>query len=142
LYGLEGNVVARWGTYGADAVQVLLGASLVGAVMVLPLALLSGQFIDPRGPWGRPDLALMASSCVHAVVYTSYVWLVGRAGSVFAAQVSYIVTVAGVGWAMVLLGERYSGGVWLAMLFLLAGVFLVQPRPKGGLVAASANAKV
>jgi len=102
----------------------------------------SGQFIDPRAPWGLPDLALVASSCIHAVVYSTYVWLVGRAGSVFAAKVSYLVTAAGVGWAMLLLGERYSGGVWLAMLVLLAGVFLVQPRPKGGLVAAPTDARV
>jgi len=142
LYALEGNVVARWGTQGADAVQVLLGASLIGAVLVLPLALATGQFIDPRPPWGLPDLALVASSCVHAAVYATYVWLVGRAGSVFAAQVSYIVTAAGVGWAMALLGERYPGGVWIAMAVLLCGVFLVQPRPKGGLVAAPRDARL
>jgi len=142
LYGLEGNIVAKWGTYGLDAVQVLLGASLIGAVLVLPLALATGQFIDPRAPWGLPDLALVASSCIHACVYATYVWLVGRAGSVFAAQVSYIVTAAGVGWAMVLLDERYSGALWLAMLVLLSGVFLVQPRPRTGLVAAPGHARV
>ena len=142
LYGLEGNIVARWGTYGLDAVQVLLGASVVGALIVLPLALISGQFIDPRPPYGLPDGALVLSACVHAVVYTTYVWLVGRAGAVFAVQVSYIVTAAGVGWAMILLGERYSGWIWLALLVLLAGLALVQPRPKGVLAADGPPAKI
>ncbi len=128
FYGLEGNVVAKWGTEGLDAVQVLTGASVVGAVIALPLALLSGQWIDPRPPWTAPDYALIAASLIHATVYCGYVWLIGQAGSVFAAQVSYLVTGFGVMWAIVLLGESYSGYVWLAMLLMFIGLFLVQPR--------------
>lgn len=128
FYAFEGNVVARWGTLGLDPVQVLAGASLVGAALALPLALASGHFIDPRGPWGAPDGALVAMAMIHAVVYSGYVWLVGRAGAVFAAQVSYLVTGFGVLWAMLLLGERYSGYVWLAMAVMFVGLFLVQPR--------------
>jgi len=134
FYGLEGNVVAKWGTAGLDPIQLLFGASVVGAVVALPLAILSGQWIDPRPPWGAPDMALAASAAIHAVVYSGYVWVVGRAGAVFAAQVSYLVTGFGVLWAMLLLGERYSGTVWLAMAVMFAGLFLVQPRPKAALV--------
>ena len=114
FYGLEGNYVAKWGTAGQDPIQVLCGASILGGIITLPLALGTGQFIAPFPPYGAPDLALVASSLIHAVVYTTYVWLVGRAGPVFAAQVSYLVTGFGVVWAMILLGERYSGWVWAA----------------------------
>lgn len=141
FYGLEGNVVAKWGTEGLDAVQVLFGASLMGAVIALPLAVGSGQWIDPRPPWGAPDLALIASSMIHAVVYCGYVWLVGRAGPVFAAQVSYLVTGFGVLWAMLFLGERYSGFVWLAMALMFVGLFLVQPRPNTAIAAVDGAAK-
>jgi drug/metabolite transporter (DMT)-like permease len=134
FYGLEGNVVARWGTAGLDPVEVLYGASVFGALIALPLALASGQFIDPRGPWGRPDYALMMSSVIHVLVYTAYVWMVGRAGPVFAVQVSYLVTGFGVGWAMLILGESYSVWVWGAMAVILTGVFLVQPSPRAALV--------
>ncbi|MEM9637023.1 MAG: DMT family transporter, partial [Pseudomonadota bacterium] len=44
-YGLEGNLVAKFGTAGMDAFQVLYGASLMGAVIMLPVALGSGQWI-------------------------------------------------------------------------------------------------
>jgi len=37
---------------GRDPVQLLCGAPLLGAATALPLALGSGQFIDPRPPWG------------------------------------------------------------------------------------------
>jgi len=105
FYAFEGNYVSRWGTAGMDAVQVMAGASLVGVVITLPLAVLSGQWIDPRPPWGLPDAAHATSAVIHVVVYTTYVWLVGRAGPVFAAQVAYLVTGFGVFWAMLLLED-------------------------------------
>ena len=132
-YAVEGNVVARWGMHGLGPGHVLFGASVVGALVALPLALITGQFIDPRTRWDGPEYALLASSLIHVVVYTAYVWLVTRTGSVFAAQVSYVVTGAGVLWAMLLLGERYSLWVWMAMALIVAGMFLVQPRRQDGL---------
>ena len=133
FYGLEGNVVEKWGTSGLGAVQVLHGASLVGALIALPLALFSGQFIDPRPPWGAPDFALFGAALIHVFVYTSYVWMIGRAGPVFAVQVSYLVTGFGVLWAMLILGESYSLWIWAAMVLILSGVLLVQPRERPGL---------
>lgn len=132
-YAFEGNYVACWGTAGADAVQVLFGASLTGAVLTLPLALGSGQFIDPFAPWGAPEWALVAASVIHVLAYAGYVWLVGQAGPVFTAQVGYLVTGFGVVWAMLLLGERYSPFIWAAMGLILLGVFMVQPRRKEAL---------
>jgi drug/metabolite transporter (DMT)-like permease len=128
FYGLEGNVVARWGTAGLSAVEVLHGASVIGAVIVLPMAVAAGQFIDPLPPWGGADGAVLVSALIHVAVYTAYVWMVGRAGAVFAVQVSYLVTGFGVIWAMLILGETYSGWIWGAMAVMLVGMFLVQPR--------------
>lgn len=139
FYAFEGNVVAKWGTEGLDPMQVLLGASIVGALVSLPLAILTGEYIDPRPPWGAPDFALVGSSLIHAVVYCGYVWMVGRAGSVFAAQVSYLVTGFGVIWAMVLLRESYTPYVWASMLLMFAGMSLVTPRRKGVLAPAPSN---
>ncbi|MGB0904395.1 MAG: DMT family transporter, partial [Mangrovicoccus sp.] len=82
FYAFEGNIVARYGTQGLDPIQVLLGASLIGMVICAPLALFSGSWIDPRPPWGLPDMALIVSSIIHALIYSAYVWLVGRAGAV------------------------------------------------------------
>jgi drug/metabolite transporter (DMT)-like permease len=67
---------------------------------------------------------------VHALVYAAYVWLAARAGAVFATQTAYFVTGSGVLWAMLLLGERFSAWVWAALVVMLLGLFLVQPRER------------
>ncbi len=127
FYALEGNIVARWGTFGMDPVETMFWASLIAAVITLPVAMVQGQMF-PLLPFGPPEAALVISSGLHAVLYASYVWLNGKAGAVFAAQTAYFVTGSGVFWAMLLLGERFSPVVWAALVIMLAGVALVQPR--------------
>ncbi|MEZ5715216.1 MAG: DMT family transporter [Paracoccaceae bacterium] len=128
FYGLEGNFVAKCGTGGAGTLELLCGASLVGMAITGPLAWVTGHWIDPRPPWGLPDAALVGSAVINALIYALYVWLVQRAGPVFAGQVSYLVTGFGVIWAMIVLGESYATGFWAALALMLAGLFLVQPR--------------
>jgi drug/metabolite transporter (DMT)-like permease len=131
FYAIEGVYVARNGTAGLDAVQAMFGASLVGAVLCLPVALATGQFIDPLRPWTTAEFALVASATVNTVVYAAYVWLIARAGAVFAGQVAYLVTATGVLWAMAILAERPAPALWAAMALMLAGVALVRPRASG-----------
>ncbi|TNF58832.1 MAG: DMT family transporter [Rhodobacteraceae bacterium] len=135
-YGFEANFVARWGLGGAGPIQALLGASILGAALCLPLALATGQFIRPADGLGAPEWALIVSSVIHALTYAAYVWLVGQAGAVFTAQVGYPVTAAGVVWSMLILGESYSPYFWAAAALILLGVVLVQPRRARALAAA------
>ena len=128
FYAFEGNYVARWGTAGMGPIQVLWGASLAGMVIALPLALATGQWIDPLPPYGAPDAAHVLSAATHVLVYTLYVWLVGQAGPVFAVQVSFLVTIFGVLWARLILAEAYPPAVWAALGLMLLGMYLVQPR--------------
>lgn len=130
FYAIEANYVSWSGMAQTDPVSAMLGASIAGMLLCLPVTLATGQWIDPMAPWGRPEWALVISSAMHALLYTSYVWLAATAGAVFAAQCSYLVTACGMVWAMLLLGERFSPMVWAAMAVMLAGVALVQPRPR------------
>ncbi len=135
FYAFEGNYVARWGTAGLGPLQVLWGASAIGTLVALPLALGSGQWIDPRPPYGAPDIAQAASAAIHVIVYAGYVWLVGRAGPVFAVQISYLVTLFGIGWAWIILREAYPPTVWAGLGLMLVGMYLVQPRRADALAA-------
>lgn len=130
FYAFEGNLVNKIGTFGLDPVKILFGASVIGTVLSLPVALGTGQFISPLRPFGIPEWAHVLSSTSHVLVYVGYLWLVGRAGPVFAAQVSYFVTLFGIFWAVVLLGESIPVQLWMALALTMAGLFLVQPRAR------------
>ena len=131
-YGAEGSFLV-WAERRAkeampDPVKVLFGASVVGTFMAVPLALTTGEFISPLRVWAAPEWAIVVAAVLNWVAYVGYVWLIGRAGPVFAAQVAYLVTGFGVVWAMVLLGESYSVYIWAALGLMMVGLFLVQPR--------------
>lgn len=127
-YAVEGNFVAKYGLRGLDPVQTLVGASVVGIILLSPVVFATGQWIDLYRPWGAAEWAILVQSVLHGIAYSGYVWLVGRAGSVFAAQVGYLVTGFGVVWSIILLGESYSGWIWAALALMMVGLSLVQPR--------------
>jgi hypothetical protein len=115
---------------GLDPVQVLLGACIVGAVMALPLALMTGQWISPLPPWGAPDLAILGSSFAHALGLFG-LCLDGRPGGRGLCRAGVLPRdglrhLLGLGHPS---GETYSGWVWAAVALMFAGLFLVQPRP-------------
>ena len=128
MYAFEGNFVARFGTAGAGPLQLLLGASIIGVGITGPLAVYSGQWINPLHVWGIADVAVVTSALIHSIVYTLYVMIVRQFGPVFSVQVSYVVTAAGLGWAMLILGERYAGPIWLALALMFTGIYLVSPN--------------
>lgn len=128
-YAIEGVGLGRLGRAGLDPIQLLLGASLIATVAALPMAALTNTLIMPAWPMGAPETAVILSGVANAAAYVGYVWIVGRGGPVFAAQVSYIVTGFGVVWSMVLLGETYSLWIWTALVAIFGGLFLIQPRP-------------
>ncbi|MGJ5619753.1 DMT family transporter [Sulfitobacter sp. MF3-043] len=134
FYAFEGNYVNKWGTERLDPFQVMFGASLVGVIVMIPLTFATGQYIAPVWPLAVPQQALIAGSVIHVLVYAAYVWLVGRAGAVFAVQVSYMVTGFGLIWANLILGETYAPTIWLALAAMFMGMYLVQPQRHNALL--------
>lgn len=128
FYGFESVFVALRQPDDVDAITILFMASLIGCIIVSPLAVLSGQWINPLDPWGDAEWALIASSAIHAMVYCTFIWLVRFAGPVFSDQASYPVTLSGVVLSIVLLGEGYSSWIWLSLFLVMFGLALVQPR--------------
>lgn len=127
-YGAEGNYIAARAPREVDAVTTLLGASVLGTFIAAPLALATGAWVDLFEPWRASEWALLLSSLLHVAAYSGYIWLVSMAGPVFSSQVAYVVTLAGVFLSALILSESYSSWVWMALILMLAGLALVQPR--------------
>lgn len=137
LYAIEGVGVGRLGRAGLDPIQLLLGASIIAAIVTLPIALVAGTFIIPVLPFSTAEVAVVLSGLANTAAYVGFVWMIGKGGAVFASQVAYPVTGFGVLWSMILLGESYSIWIWSALVVIIAGLFLTQPKPKPDTIPAA-----
>ena len=126
-YAIEGVWINKIGLAKLDPVELVLGSSILGLIVLLPVTLINGYWISPFVIWGPAEIALTISSLMHSLIYVSYLWLIGRAGVVFASQTSYICTASGVGFAMLMLGEGYSIYIWGAVILMLIGLIMVRP---------------
>lgn len=135
------NVVIAWvdiRDLGPDA--TLCGMSWGALILITPVMLATGTGFDLT-VFGMPELAVLGLALLNLVAYAGYIWLIGHAGPVFAAQVGYVVTGTGILLGMALFGERHSVWVWAALGVIVLGLILVQPRrPKETAVTAPAPA--
>lgn len=126
-YAIEGVWINKVGLDKLDPVELVLGSSILGLFVLLPVTLINGYWISPFINWGSAEIALTISSLIHSLIYVSYIWLIGRAGVIFASQTSYISTASGIGFAMLILREGYSIYIWGAIVLLLIGLIMVRP---------------
>ena len=127
-FSVENLLLALRAPPGAHPIALVGCFQLGGALLMAPLALATGTFMDIAVPWQQAHWASLAMLLVNAFSYTLFLHVLQRTGPVFAAQATYVVTVTGVLWGMALFGETHSAWVWLALLALLAGMALVRER--------------
>ena len=126
-YAIEGVWINKIGIAKLDPIEVILGASILGFFILMPIVALNGYWVTPYRVWGPAEFAITLSSLIHSIIYISYIWLIGKAGVIFASQVSYIYTASGIGFSIILLGEGYSLFVWAAIILMLMGLMMVRP---------------
>jgi len=132
-YGAEGSYISRFEPKRTAPVVSLMVASVLGAPVAGIIAWQMGVFLDPTTiPFGAPEQAIVAGSIMHAIAYSGFIWLVGRAGPVFTSQIAYVVTLSAVSASVLILGERYPVTVLLALMLMVFGLWLVQPKPSVG----------
>lgn len=73
-------------------------------------------------------ISLVLLVVVSAAAYLAFLALVRLSGAVFASLTTYLITLAGVLWGMLLFGERHSLWIWAAVVLLVVGMVLVTPR--------------
>ncbi|MCB1389040.1 MAG: DMT family transporter [Rhodobacteraceae bacterium] len=127
-YAVEGAAVFGMRAGDAGPFQTLWAGYLVSVAAAVPLLWWDGADISGSLRLEPSTLAFVLAGLLGIGAYAGYLWLLRRTGAVFGAQVSYTVTGMGVVWAMLILGETYSGWVWGALALLFLGLFLVQPR--------------
>lgn len=128
FYGIETNYLATKTPKNSEPITTLLMASVIGLFISGVLVVVFDAWVDLSGPWEAPEWSLLMASILHALTYAGYIWLVGIAGSVFASQIAYIVTMSAVFIGVLFMGESHASEVWLALGVMIVGVVLVQPK--------------
>lgn len=103
----------------------------ISAVLLAPIAHVSGAMLWPTLPLDRVDLIIVTLGVASGVALALALDLVATAGAVFASQMAYSQTLAGIIWGMLLLGEQLSPVAWGALGVVIVSFWLVQPKSAG-----------
>jgi drug/metabolite transporter (DMT)-like permease len=121
------NVYAEWGRpEGVGNEALACGTMFAAAALMAVLGVADGSF---HPAWSRLDasaLVLLGYGLSTVAAFLLFYAIVAEAGAVYLGQVGYLVTLAGIGWGMLLFGERHSHWLWLAVVVVFAGVAMVN----------------
>ncbi len=131
-YAGEGIYVALRRPAGSDPAATVGAMLLMASAVLVPVVLATDSFVPLGFPWRALEWAVVGIVAVNALAYAVFYHLIQIAGPVFATQMAYVVTIAGVAWGIAILGEQHSLWVWGALVLMLAGLALVTPRTEGG----------
>lgn len=127
-YAAENLVIALRMPPSVSPFSVATGMFVVSGVILMPVVVWTDTFVSLAWPWGAAEWAIVAMSAISALAYSLFIYLVNRAGPVFASQVAYVVTLSGVAWGIAIFSEVHSVWIWLSLILMLLGLTLVRPR--------------
>ena len=77
-------------------------------------------------PIGSLELIIIGMAIINATAYALFVICIEKSGPLFASQVGYIVTLAGVFWVIIIFNDSHSIWVWVSLVTMLIGLMLVS----------------
>lgn len=110
---------------------LLCGMMIAGSLILLPVVWVSDGWVSLDVVSAIPWWWIPALSVINIIGYVMFLELIRMAGPLFAAQMGYVVTAAGVLWGVAIFDESHSVWIWAALAVLFAGVALVNPRRVG-----------
>ena len=127
-YALENIYIDRLKLQNFGPIRLVCAVSFVSALITFVLSIVMNQFFILKPTNLYLFISTLGLGFISATAYSIFIYLIGRAGSVFSSQVGYLVTFFGVVWGIIILGESHSIFVWISLALIMMGIFLVQPR--------------
>ena len=127
-YALENIYIDRLALQNFGPIRLVCAVSFVSAIITFLLSLVMDQFFILQPTNLYLFISTLGLGFISATAYSIFIYLIGRAGSVFSSQVGYLVTFFGVVWGIIILGESHSVFVWISLAMIMIGIFLVQPK--------------
>ena len=117
---------------GSDSLGLAAGTLYTNALLTLVLIQFFGEFQWLAWPLSVPELAMMTHATLAGFNFYAMFELIRIAGPTYMSQSSSLAVGFGVFYGMVLLDERHSLFVWVAIVLILGGVALVNMRQGKG----------
>lgn len=127
-YALENIYIDRLALQNFGPIRLVCAVSFLSAIITFLLSLVMDQFFILQPTNLYLFISTLGLGFISATAYSIFIYLIGRAGSVFSSQVGYLVTFFGVVWGIIILGESHSVFVWISLVMIMMGIFLVQPK--------------
>ncbi len=124
-YGVESVYISRRWPSGMNVLQVSFAEALMALLMVMPVFLLSGDFPGASEWVSAPGLAVLIFVLCSFLEIVLYFRLILMTGGVLVTFASFISLFAGIGWAILIFSETYSGKIWYAVAILAFSLLLV-----------------
>ncbi len=125
------TLIMSWRPRDLDAFATVGIMMALSAALLAPVAHATGGMFLPDMRVGQLEIIIIVLGVASGVAIAMALDLVATAGAVFASQIAYSQTLAGIAWGMVLLGERLPGIAWTALALVVVGFWLVQPKQAG-----------
>lgn len=123
-YGVESIYIARFWPAGLTPLQAVTGESVMAALLVLPLFVITGGTLSWPPTWSAAELAIGLFVAAGVVESLLYFFLIQRTGGVFVTFGGFVSLFAGIGWGIVLFSETHGQHVWAAVAVLCVSLFL------------------
>ncbi len=126
-YAAENLVVALRKPVAVNPLTIAAGMHIAAAIIMTPLVLSTDTFVPLNWPFSNVEWALVSLSLFSVIAYSLFIFLIIRAGPVFASQTAYVVTISGVLWGIIVFKESHSLWLWASLAVMMAALFLVRP---------------
>ena len=126
LYATNTIYAERHRPQDADAMVLAAGMMCGSAAALAVPAAITGSFYPLHL---HLTTALIVGHALAATfAFFLYFYLLKLSGPVYLSQVSYVVTIAGVGFGILVFGETHGPTTWLALALIFAGLTLVNAK--------------
>lgn len=124
----ENIIISKFLPTDDDPFVILGGMLAAGTLLTVPLMIATDAMMIPAWPPEAVEWSILGMAVINVLAYGLFVYLIGLTGPVFASQLGYVITIAGIAWGMIIFAEEHSLWFWGALALMLVGLTLVRPR--------------
>ena len=127
-YAIENIYLAQRSGKDVGPIRLACGMHISASIFLALTAQATDSFFLLKMPFRNLEIIILGMAVINASAYTFFVICIDKSGPLFASQVGYIVTLAGVFWGIAIFDESHSIWVWASLAAMLLGLILVSPH--------------